>query len=301
MANWFVLTLIAAFFLGLYDIAKKHSVADNAVPAVLLLNVSTAASIWAVPIIYELGAGQSFVASIEVCNIGFSEHLLLFGKSVLVSVSWMFAFFGIKHLPISIAAPIRSTSPFWTIILAVVFMGERPLTIQWLGIGLIVIAFYSFSMVGLKEGIQFSRDRYVWLMVLATLVGATSGLYDKYLLQVVKIEPAQVQAWFSIYLVPALTPMFIYWFWFERTVNRFEFRWSIPLIAVFLLLADYFYFVAVADPDALISIISPLRRSSILIAFSYGIWILGEKNWRSKLWCLGILMAGIYTVSLSQR
>ncbi len=298
MTSWFVLTLLAALFLGLYDVAKKQAVTDNAVPPVLLLNVMTAAIVWGGPVAYECTTGLPLFSEVSLTRIGFTEHVCLFVKSVIVGSSWMFAFFAIKHLPISIASPIRATSPLWTIILAVTLMAERPSRHQWLGMGLVLTAFYVFSVIGTKEGIQFRRNRYVWLMVVATLIAAVSGVYDKFLLQTMKLKPAIVQAWFSIYLVPVMFPMWLFWWFRDRNSQDFEFRWSIPLIAVFLLLADYTYFVAVSQPEALISIVSALRRTSIVIAFFYGILFLKEVNWRPKLICLFVLGLGIYMISI---
>ena len=301
MINWFLLTLIAAAFLGCYDVAKKRAVTNNAVPPVLLLNVSTSALIWSIPIILELTSATPTgigILPLDLCNLDAVEHGLLFGKSMMVGISWMFAFVALKHLPISIAAPIRATSPMWTIVLAVFLMAERPMKIQWIGIALILVAFYAFSLVGMREGIQFRRNRAVWLMVAATLVSAFCGLYDKYLLQTMGFTPAVVQAWFSIYLVPVMIPMFGYWYFLDRKKSTFQWRWSIPLIAILLLLADYTYFVALAQPDALISVISPLRRTSIIIPFFFGIWFLQEVNWRAKLVCTMLLLTGVYLISL---
>jgi drug/metabolite transporter (DMT)-like permease len=165
---------------------------------------------------------------------------------------------------------------------------------------MIIVAFYSFSLVSLKEGIRFSRDRHIWLMIAATIVSAFCGLYDKYLLQIVGLKPLIVQSWFSIYLVPVMLPIFIYWYRHDRETTPLRLRYSIPLIAFFLLFADYFYFVAIAQPDALISLITPLRRSSIVIAFLWGIFFLKEKNWQPKLACLVILWTGIYLISLGK-
>ena len=300
--SWFWLTLIAAVFLGLYDIAKKNAVAQNAVPPVLLGNVCTAALIWGIPVLaafanFDMGIEAKWQATLTDLEV--EDHLLLFAKSAMVGSSWAFAFFALKHLPISIAAPIRATSPFWTILLAVAFLSERPNQLQWSGIVLILMAFVAFSRVGEREGIRFHRNRWIAFMVIATLISAFCGIYDKFLLQTKGYSAATVQAWFSIYLVPVMFPMFLYWWKYDRGKSPFEWRWSIPLIAIFLLLADYCYFVAVSQPDALIAVISPLRRTSIIIAFAYGIFGLKEVNWRAKLVCIAILFAGVCLISLA--
>lgn len=298
LSTWILLSLLSGLLLGCYDIAKKASVKDNAVPPVLLLNVLTGAGIWLVILILG-GISDSSVAS--AWNLGLREHGLLLLKSVMVGASWSFAFFALKHLPISVATPIRATSPLWTILLAVVAMSERPGTQQWVGIALVLAAFFALSRVGAKEGIHFHRDRWVTLMLVATVLGSLCALYDKYLLQIERISPVAVQAWFSIYLVAVMLPLAIRWWRLERAETPFEWRWSIPMIALLLLVADYAYFRAVSDPDALISVISPLRRTSVIVAFLFGIVRLKEKNWKTKAPCVGTILLGVYLLSLGSR
>lgn len=296
--EWILLSLGSAFFLGLYDVAKKLSVRENAVPPVLLLNVATAALIWTPIVLATTCYPEPWAwSTIQPQSLTLLGHGQLAFKSVLVSASWTLAFYALKHLPISIAVPIRATSPFWTIIVAVGLLGERPSTTQWLGVLIVLIAFIAFSRTGRSEGIHFHRDRWVACMLGATVLGALSGLYDKYLLQTVRFSPATVQAWFSIYLVPTMLPMAIRWYARDRETAPFDWRWSIPLIAVTLLIADFLYFHAVSHPEALISVISPVRRTSVAIPFIVGIFWWSEKNWRRKAACIAAMLAGIYWIS----
>tara|TARA_R110002049_G_scaffold2750_8_gene22147 strand:+ start:58612 stop:59496 length:885 start_codon:yes stop_codon:yes gene_type:complete len=289
----------------MYDIAKKSAVHQNAVPPVLLLNVLTAAAIWSIALLAPFVLPTDFVSSVpefteplkRASQIGLQTHLLMFCKSMLVGASWTCAFFAMKHLPISIATPIRASSPLWTILFAVGFMGERPGVMQWLGIIVVLSAFFVFSRVGAIEGIHFHRDRWVALMVIATLLGAASALYDKYLLQHASLSPSVVQAWFSIYLVPVMMPLTIRWYRRERKTNRFQWRWSIPMIALLLLVADFAYFTAITDEHAMIAVISPIRRTSIIISFLYGIVRLKEQNWRAKGPCIVAVVIGVALLS----
>ena len=296
--SWIVLSLLSAFALGFYGLAKKKAVHENAVPIVLLLNVTTSATLYA-PIIVLSAMAPDMMQNTGVCVTPMSgtHHQLMMLKAGLVGISWIFAFFALKHLPLSIAAPLRAISPLWTISIAVLFLEERPKPIQWLGVVLILFSFSAFSRVGKKEGIHFRRNRWVILMVVATLLGSSSALVDKYLLQTVGLSVPNVQAWFSIYLVVAMLPFAIYWYFFQRKKIPFEFRWSIPTIAITLLVADYLYFSAVSDPDALISLISPLRRTSVILPFAYGILKLSEKNWKPKLLCLIVMLSGVFLMS----
>jgi drug/metabolite transporter (DMT)-like permease len=295
--EWILLSLISACLLGVYDLLKKSAVHQNAVPPVLFLNVLTAGTLYGLALLGHKFAPRVGLPTVPLTEIEGQQHILLFCKSMLVGTSWTLAFFALKHLPISIATPIRSTSPLWTTLIAVGFWGESPTRVQWLGIGLLIGAFLLFSLTGRQDGVHFGRNRWVGCMLGATLLGSCSALYDKYLLQTVGLPPLTLQAWFSIYLVPVMFPFAIYWYFKDRTNSAFEWRWSIPLVAIVLLLADILYFTAVSDPQALIAIVSPVRRTSVIIPFVFGILWWGEKNWLPKAICIALMLVGVFLVS----
>jgi bacterial/archaeal transporter family protein len=299
--TWMLLSICSAVFLGFYEIAKKASLKENAVPPVLFFNVLTAAALW-LPLIllsqfFPAGIPFGFLSIEPLTGTG---HILLLLKSLIAGSSWIFASFALKHLPMSIAAPIRASSPFWTITIAVLFLSERLDLWQWVGISIILVSFYVFSLVGRKEGIHFHRNRWVGFMVIATLLGACSALYDKYLLQTCQMHAATVQAWFSVYLVLVMTPLVTHWYLKGRVVTPFHWRRSIPMIAILLLISDFLYFTAIETPGGLISVISPLRRTSIVIAFIAGIRIYGEKNPLPKAICILSMLVGVCVLSLSR-
>ena len=299
--HWFTLSLLSAGFLGFYEIAKKVSVRDNAVPPVLFFNVMTSALLWLPFVIWSKTAGDTLpFEMLRVASLTGTAHGQLFLKAIIAGSSWIFASFALKHLPMSIAAPIRASSPLWTILIATLFMQERPNPLQWVGVAIILLSFWAFSLVGRREGIHFHRDRWVGFMLLATLLGSFSALYDKYLLQNKSMTPSTVQAWFSIYLVVFMTPLMIHWTMRRRRLERFQWRWAIPMIAVLLLVSDFLYFSAIADKQAMISLISPLRRTSVVIAFIAGILMYKEKNWRSKAVCIVTMLIGVYVLSFSK-
>ncbi len=297
--SWVLLSICSAFLLGIYDLVKKHSLKENAVLPVLFFSTCTSALIW-LPFIIWSGLSPATYpnATFLVDSIGPMAHGLLFLKSALVASSWIFGYFALKHLPLSIAGPIRATSPLWTILLAVLLMGESPNHWQWLGIGIVLGAFYAFSFVGKLEGIRFHQDKWVGYMLVATVIGACSAIYDKYLLQNAAMRPATVQAWFSVYLVVVLLPFYVLWLKGTWPRGIFHWRWSIPLIGIFLLMADFFYFTAIGQEGALIAVISPIRRTAVVVSFLGGILLHKEKNFKPKAVCIAALLIGIVLIKL---
>ena len=285
-----LLAFASAFFLGFYDLAKKKSVQDNAVRPVLFL-CSAFYALMLLPILI-LGHCQS---------MEFGEHVFLMGKALIVGGSWLLTYNAIAHMPLSISATIRALAPLFTIAIAVTFMGERPFPLQWAGIGLCVFSYIALSMAGRKEMGHFFSSPWVISMVLGTLLAACSGVYDKLILQRMNFDPLTVQVWFSLYM--ALWQFIICavtWYPRRKITKPFHFRWSFLLVALLLIVADRCYFLAVSDKDALISVITVFRRSSVFISFLAGIIIFKERKSKTKLIALLGIVIGLCLISLGK-
>ncbi|MEM6691895.1 MAG: EamA family transporter [Planctomycetota bacterium] len=295
--SWILLAIFSAGLLGIYDAAKKSSVKDNAVPPVLMSAVCIGGGIWAMLLLAQwLCPSSMFPSMLLVDQLALKMHAAILLKALIVGVSWTLAYFSLKTLPLSIAGPMRAMGPVWTIVLATTLLGERPTTAQWLGIALVMFGFMAMSRVGRREGIDFRRDRGVLAMFVATIVGACSGLYDKLLLQQMELSVPTVQAWFSIYLVLVISPLWLYWWMRDRERRPFRWRNSVIAIAVFLLAADFVYFAALANPQALVSIVSPIRRLAAVVSFLIAAFFFGDKNIGPKSICVAFIAAGILVI-----
>lgn len=288
---WVFLTIASALFLGIYEVMKKISVQENAVLPVLLVSSLFGSFVFVFPVIFSQAGIIDASSLFYVPPVSFREHLLILLKTLIVISSWILAFLAIKHLPLTIVSPIRSTSPLWTLVGAIIIFAERLSPLQWTGMILTLTFFYLFSTAGKLEGITFRNNKYMWFIVFATLISAVSGLYDKFLLKIV--DRMAVQAYFTFYQVALFTPIVLTLWWPKRGKMPFSFRWSIPLIGLFLLAADFLYFYAVQYPDSLISVITALRRSSVIIAFLAGAILFREKNIGRKVVFLVGILAGI--------
>ena len=298
--HWALLSLTSAFLLGFYDICQKHALRQNPIVPVLLSSTAICASIWGALLLLQRLLPGFLPASLTVAPLGWLGHLELFCKSAIVAVSWLCTYLAVKHLPISLASPIRATSPLWTLAAALLFLGERPSGLQLLGISTTLLSFLGLSVVGRREGVHFHCNRWVGYMILGTLFGSASGLYDKLLLGRLKLAPSTVQAWFSIYLLVLFAPLAFLWWRGQSSgeqAERFQFRFTIPILALCLLCADFAYFSALRDPAGLISLVASIRRGSTLIAFGAGISLFKEVNgWRKLPAVLGIVLGIVLTV-----
>ncbi|MEN9580148.1 MAG: hypothetical protein RJA70_3157 [Pseudomonadota bacterium] len=298
--TWLTLTLLSALALGFYDVSKKVAVNDNAVLPVLLLS-----SMGGLAVLLPVFALQSWAPDFAVAS-GFvigeltpSEHLLVLLKSAIVSLSWILSFFAVKHLPISIAAPVRASSPLFTVLGAVLLFAERPGLQQWAGASVIFASYVALSIAGRAEGVRFERNRWVLMLFAGTLVGAMSGLYDKVLLQQLRLDPTTLQFWFTAYNV-LLQGVLVLLFWWpkRRELTRLSWRPSVFAVGALLVVADQLYFRALAVTGALVSVVSLTRRANVLISFPLGGLLFGEARLRQKGLIVLVTLLGVFLLLL---
>lgn len=291
---WIALALLSALCLGFYDIFKKLSVRGNDVLVVLMLNTVFGA----------LFMSPFLVMGILDGKYGFGNsvagHGMILLKSMIVLGSWLLGYFAIKHLPLTVQGPINASRPVIVLVGALLIFGERLNWIQWAGIGLGFLSLFLISRIGGKEGFSLRHSRWIWMSIGATLLGAVSALYDKYLLK--SYAPLEVQSWYSLYqciiMVCVLSALRCR---NSGAVDRFQWRWTIPCIALFLTVADIAYFYSLSLEGSMIAVVSMIRRGSVLVSFIYGVVALHEKNIKPKLVDLGILLVSLALLVVGSR
>lgn len=290
---WFILALASALCLGFYDVLRKYSLRDNAVLPVLLGSTTTS-SLMLLPLLIASQCGAvSADATFYIPAISLHQHLLLVLKAVIVLSSWVFVYYGLRELPLSIVSPIRATAPIWTLLGALVIFNERPNGVQWIGLVVTLLFFYLFSFAGKREGISFKTNRAVLFVVVGTLIGAGSALYDKYLVNYEHVNRMAILCYYSFYQVFFTAILLRVIWWPQRKSQPFTWHWAIPCIGVVIILADFLYYGAIDAPGSLISLISPLRRCNSIVAFIMAALVFHEKNMLRKGLCLLGILSGI--------
>ncbi len=290
---WILLAIASALCLGVYDIFKKLSLKGNNVLTVLFLNTLFGSMLMSPVIINGLCNG----------NMGLGEsaigHLSIVLKSLIVLLSWLLGYFSIKHLPLTISGPINATRPVIVLLGAMVIFGEQLNALQWTGIIFGFSSLFLISRIGSKEGFSLRHSRWLWMALGATIAGAVSGLYDKYLLKL--YDPLEVQAWYSFYQLIIMGLAITIIKHIKKDTTPFRWRWTIPGIALFLTIADIAYFYALSLDGSMISVVSMIRRGSVIVPFLFGITVLKEKNVRLKAIDLTILFAGLTLLVIGSR
>lgn len=295
---WMYLGIFAALFLGLHNLCKKHAVQDNETFPVVL---GTIVAGFLVLLPFYIGSqwfpNYTKHIGFYIDNISWATHGYIAIKSLIMACSWVLAYQALKHLPLTIVTPIRSAGPFFTFIGAILIYHEKPIFLQWIGFFLIILSVILYSRIGKSEGIIFKSNKWIFAIIGATFLGASSGLYDKYLVQNLQLTPQTLQFWFCWYTILILLIILsITWFPYAEKRKAFKWRWSIPAVGILLQTADYFYFKALQNPEALIMLLSAIKRSQILIAVIIGGFIFKEKNKRKKLVPLFGIMLGVFLI-----
>ena len=162
---WLLPVLGSAFALGFYDLCKKHAVNKNSVMHVLFYATLCGSA-------FYLLATVLWTGSLADANCSGRDFALIVLKSLLVASSWTCVYYAMRDLPISIAAPIRASSPVWTFLGGLLLFHEVPTLLQGVAMLLIFTGYYLFSVLGKLEGISFRRAREVHLILLGPILGA---------------------------------------------------------------------------------------------------------------------------------
>jgi len=290
---------MSAALLGCYDSFKKQALKANAVIPVLFLNTLFSSLIF-MPFIVLSGTSSVLDGGIfHVASGGWEMHRYIVLKAVIVLSSWILGYFGMKHLPLTIVGPINATRPVMVLVGALLVFGERLNGWQWIGVLLAVASFLMLSRSGKKEGIDFKHDHWIYMVVGSAALGALSGLYDEYLMAPVGsggvgLDRMMVQSWYNVYQCVMMGLMlWLLWWPRHRETTPFHWSWSIVGVSFFLSAADFMYFYSLSLPDAMVSIVSMIRRGSVVVSFMFGALFFHEKNLRSKVVDLALVLLGM--------
>ena len=305
---WLSLAFLSAALLGCYDAFKKEALSGNAVLPVLFLNTLFCSLIFLPALLLSKYTGLldgSIIAVGETA--GWRVHGPILLKSCIVLSSWTLGYFGIKHLPLTLVGPINATRPVMVLLGALLLYGEQLNLLQWIGVTLAVVSFFLLGREGRKEGFDFRRNVWIWAVIGAAVLGAISGLYDRYLMAPVQsgglgLDKMAVQVWYNIYQCALMLAMLILLWWpTHKKTTPYHWHWSIIGVSVFLSTADFMYFYSLSMPDAMISIVSMIRRGSVLVSFLFGVSFFHEKNLKAKAFDLALVLLGMIFLYIGSK
>lgn len=303
---WIYLTLVSAVLLGAYDVCKKKALRRNSVLWVLF-STSALSTLLLLPFFsldgglpFGTGGGVPGGQDIAADGSQFASNLLrLVPKAFLVTASWISGLIGIKLLPLTTASTLKASRPVFVIIFSMLIFGERLSPLQWVGVTLALSALLLLSRSSRKEGIIFHKNKGILWMCISIASGVASALYDKFIISGLHLPPFFVQCWSTLFITVLMgTALGLRALVQRRRVEPLRWDWYLLLAAALIVGADAAYFFALTQEGALLSVISLLRRGSVIVTFILSALIFKESNLRDKAAELALLLGGVTILAL---
>ena len=173
--DWYFFAIISAIFFGIRMIVEKKTLLKAHA-----LEMSTVLSIFIFFLFFVFFNKINFSISADLA-------LLIFFSSVLATFAFLFLAKGIRHMDVSITAPLLNFSPALVALLAYFFLGERLNTLQFSGIGLVVLGAYFLEVEKpfknpLRPLLHLFKSKYTQYLFLSMLIYSFVSILDKVIL-----------------------------------------------------------------------------------------------------------------------
>ena len=303
---WMWLVLLYGLIKGAREIVKKKSLQYSSVAEVLFF--------------YTLFA---FLMVLPDCKnaMGVSVRMLgwIFLKSLIIFCAWILSFKAIKKMPISLYGVLDLSRVLFATLLGSVVLREVMSTNQILGLifvaaGLLLLKVHlplkkkrksestkiideknnekknSGEITGEKMDTDKVKPIIVVFSLLSCMLNALSGLLDKILMR--DLNSSQLQFFYMLFLVL----LYGLYMWFGKEKVNLKKAVKNPwiwLLALLFVIADRALFLANADPESKVTIMTLIKQSGCIVTLAAGKWIYHEKHVLHRVICTFLVVLGI--------
>lgn len=303
---WILFVLIYGILKGVRDVAKKLAVSKSGVTEVLFV-YTLIAFLFTTPEIPNAG------------GIPAKEMLLIAFKSFIIFVAFLCSFHAIKKMPVSLYGVLDLSRMLFAFIIGIVWLKESPGWLQITGMilvsaGLLLLRFNPLAARRAPEsspeaisdektegkGILIGGERVAGIVLImafvSTFLNAVSGNLDKYLMSTGNVTSGQLQFWYmlfmliyyGIYVIVTKTKI-------TKSVWKNGYVW---LISILFFIADRCLFIANGYADSKVTVMTLLKQICVVVTILGGRFIFKEKNIGYKLFCAGVVVAGIVIAAI---
>ena len=236
-----------------------------------------------------------FLMSAPTAEGVFSVTPFAFGlvviKSLVIFVAWIMAFAAIKKVPVSVYGICDMSRVIFSTLLGVFFLGES-LTAKGIVSLILVVAGLYFANTKKSAENENYKMKYVWIIIAECFLNAISGTMDKYIMSTGEITSSALQFWFML----LLSLFYLAYILIKREKLELKKAFTNPWLYVLsfsLILGDRLLFIANANPESQVTIMTLIKQSSAVVTVILGRLIYKEKNILRKLICAGVILLGI--------
>lgn len=303
---WILFVLIYGILKGVRDVAKKLAVSKSGVTEVLF--------------VYTLIAFLFTTPEIPTAwGVPTKEMLLIAFKSFIIFVAFLCSFHAIKKMPVSLYGVLDLSRMLFAFFIGIFWLKETPGILQIVGMilvsaGLLLLRFRP-GFLKLSEdapvesaaaesaggkGILIGGERVAGIILImafvSTFLNAVSGNLDKYLMSTGNVTSGQLQFWYMLY-------MLIYYGIYvivtktkiTKSVWKNGYVW---LISILFFVADRCLFIANGYAESKVTVMTLLKQVCVVVTILGGRFIFKEKNIAYKLFCAGVVVAGIVIAAI---
>lgn len=284
---WMWLVLLYGLIKSAREIVKKKSLQYSSVAEVLFF--------------YTLFA---FLMVLPDCKnaMGISVHMLgwIFLKSLIIFCAWILSFKAIKKMPISLYGVLDLSRVLFATLLGSVVLNEVMSTNQIIGLILVAMGLLLLKVhIPLKKTDKDEKDKVKPIIVifslLSCMLNALSGLLDKILMR--DLNSSQLQFFYMLFLV-LLYGLYMWIGKEEVNLKKAVKNPWIWLLAFLFVIADRALFLANADPESKITIMTLIKQSGCIVTLAAGKWIYHEKHVLHRALCTVLVVVGIVVAVL---
>ncbi len=295
--NWLFWTILSAVFVALANITRKEGLKkEHALE--FATTRSLLASIMILPLIFFVDFSVPVWIILLMLFIGFAAA---FGR--------LFYSKAYRHMDVSSVAPMRNLSPFFLVILAIVFLKETVTMNQLLGIGLLLVGAYvlqiDHKISNLKAPFaKIWKSKHYHYIIFGALVYSFTAMLDKYVVNSMQSAGHGTNAqftmiffiWISLSATLSLMTAVKYKFFIEIK-HAWHKGWLwIVLSAAFAVGATVTYYLAISM--AFVGIVIPVKRLSTLFETLIGGELFHEKGLMLKMVACVIMISGAILVGI---
>lgn len=282
MGMWIALVVFYGLAKGVRDGLKKKALEKSGVMEVLFLHT-------ALSFVFTLPFSHG------VFDMPFEFYILIFVKSFVIFLAWIFSFYSIKRMPVSLYGVLDSTRMVFSTVLALLFLGEVMTLPKFTGLLLVLTGVIVVNLG--KDGDEKIKIGYLLMAIASCLLNAVSGFMDKKLLADGSLTVSQMQFWYMFYLtllyggymVATKTPIKL------QTVKS---NYWILILSVLFVAADRALFIANTDPESQVTVMTLIKQSSVIITVLSGWLIFKEKHILKRSICAVVVVSGILIATL---
>ena len=268
--EWYIIALISAFFSAVAAILEKK-----------ILFKEKALSMTFILGIFNLILSIPFFFFVDYALVSALALGVLFFKSVLGAMAFLFIMKGIKNLEISKALPLLVLTPGLVAFFAFIFLGESLKLIEIGGMILLLPGSY-FLQLGKGRGLMFPlksfiQDKGNYYILIALALFTTTSILDKALLKNFKLP---LNAFFGFqHLFFAIIFVFLAIIYFRDINFKESLKFSgkfIALLAVITIVYRYAHLYAVKI--APVALVLSIKRISVFFAVLVGGTLFKDQN-----------------------